>query len=97
MSSKRVDALEASVPEVGRVTFVAPVVVKVSALAPEVVKSAAKVRLPVRSIVRSASFTSILNVRSAVSVSFGFSIKALLSAPKILNPVCDIDCTAVNS
>ena len=55
--------LAASVPEVGRVTEVAPVVMNSIVLALVVVKFAAKVKFPAKSIVRSALAISMLRVR----------------------------------
>jgi hypothetical protein len=57
----------ARVPEVGRVTLVAAVVVSVREFAPEVIKSAAMVRLPPRFRVREVSLRVSVKARSAVN------------------------------
>jgi hypothetical protein len=56
-----------SVPEIGSVTLVAPVVVKVRELAPTVVKLAAILRSPLSFTVLAALTTSNVNARPAVS------------------------------
>src|ERR1700731_5372984 len=63
-----VPASVASVPLVGSVTLVEPVVVRVSELAPLVMKAAASVKLPPSFTVRAALTMSIVSVRPAVKV-----------------------------
>lgn len=66
----------ASVPVVGNVTFVLPVVVSVNEFAPDVTKAAASVKFPPRLIVRFASLTLKVSVRLAVRVDVDATFKS---------------------
>jgi hypothetical protein len=80
----------ASVPVVGKVTFVAPVVVNVNELVPEVTKAPAVVILPPRSIVLAVSLTSKVSVLSAVNEDDDAKIKSfepLSNKDKVVAPL----------